>query len=308
MSRLQQALDDYLTTRRALGFKLREHGTLLAGFVDYLERAGAPTVTVELALAWATLPKNVDPYRWKARLTMVRGFAAYLHTLDPTTEVPPADLLAYRTARPTPRLYSDAEIAAILAAAARLAPRMRAATYHTLFGLLAATGLRVNEAIALTRDDVDLSRGLLTIRQAKFDRTRQLPVHPSTVEVLAAYTELRDELFPHPDHDRFFVSTTGTALRYTGVQKVFVAVAERVGIDPEPVSRRPRLHSLRHTFAVDTLLEWHRAGVDVDARMPLLSAYLGHTHPASTYWYLQAAPELLAVAAQRLELVRGRLP
>lgn len=308
MNRLQQALEDYLTMRRALGFKLREHGLLLPDFVDSVERAGANTVTTELAVAWATAPSGVDPYRWKARLSLVRGFARYLQSLDSATEVPPVGLLAYRVSRPIPDLYSDEAISRLLVEAGRLRPPLRAATYRTLFGLLAATGLRVGEAIRLERDDLDLTEGLLTVRQTKFGKSRQLPLQASTVDALVAYATQRDLSCPTPTATTFFVSTVGTPLIYTCIRQVFVDLAGRVGLESRTGARYPHLHGFRHTFAVSTLLAWHRDGTDVAARLPLLSAYLGHSHPASTYWYLQAAPELLAVAAQRLEQAKGTRP
>jgi integrase/recombinase XerD len=219
MSPLADALEQYLEVRRALGFKLREAGNLLADFVEYLERAGSATITRELALAWATEPLGVQPYRHKARLQVVRGFARYLHALDPAHEVPPADLLAYRRQRPEPRCYSEAQIAALAKAAGSLRPPLRAATYRTLFGVLAATGLRVGEAIRLDRDDVELERGLLTVRDSKFGKSRALPLRPSTVEALDRYRTARDRLCPRPKEPAFFLSTAGTRLLYVSVRR-----------------------------------------------------------------------------------------
>ena len=300
MSRLHALLDDYLALRRGLGFKLRAERLLLPGFVDFVEQAGAESVTVELALAWAKSPTGVNPFRWQRRLSMVRGFARYVYAFDPVTEVPPDRLLAYRYSRPTPFLLSDQEIAALLAAADTLRPRLLAVTCRTLFGLLAVTGLRVGEAIDLDREDVDLARRLLTVRQTKFNKSRLLPLHPSTSDALATYTQERDRLCPKPMASSFFVSTAGTRLLYPVVRKVFVDLVNELGIQPRSPSCRPRLHGLRHSFVVNTLLGWYRDDVDVAAKLPALAAYLGHSHPASTYWYLQAVPELLTVAAQRL--------
>ena len=301
MSELRHRVDDYLAMRRALGYGLRSHGRLLPDFADYLDEAGATAITIEHALAWATRPRGVQPYHWRHRLSVVRGFARYLHSLDATTEVPPSDLLAYRRQRPTPYLFSDSEIAALLDAAGALAPTLRAATYRMLFGLLAVTGMRVNEALHLERDDVDLDRGVLTIREAKFKKSRRLPLHESTVAALRAYARERDRLCNQPRDCRFFVSVRGTAPAYETVRGVFAALRGRAGLRARAGTTRPRIHDLRHSFAVSTLLGWYRDGEDVAARMPLLSAYLGHVGPASTYWYLQAAPGLLAAAAQRLE-------
>ena len=300
MSRLHALLDDYLALRRGLGFKLRQERLLLPGFVDFVEQAGAKSITVELALTWAKSPSGVDPFRWKQRLSMVRGFARYLHAFDPATEVPSDGLLAYRRSRPMPYLFSEQEIAALLAAADTLRPLLLAVTCRTLFGLLAVTGLRVGEAIDLDREDVDLARRLLTVRHTKFNKSRLLPLHPSTSDALATYTQERDRLCPKPKAASFFGSTAGTRLLYPVVREVFVNLVNDADIKPRTPSCRPRLHGLRHSFVVNTLLGWYRDGVDVAAKLPALAAYLGHSHPASTYWYLQAVPELLTAAAQRL--------
>lgn len=301
MITLHQRVEDYLAVRRAMGFKLVAHGNLLHDFVDHLDRSGASALTVEAALAWATKPQGVQPYRWKQRLTVIRRFAIYLHALDPTTEVPPADLLAYRRQRPTPYLFSEADVTALLAAADELAHPLRAATHRTLFGLIAATGMRCGEALALDGDDVDLDTGLVAIRRTKFNKSRQLPLHPSTLAALDSYVHERDRLWPRPVQPSFFVSTAGTRLTDRRVRAVFAGLVDQAGLEPRFGSGRPTVHDLRHSFAVTTLLDWYREGSDVATRLPLLSAYLGHVNPSSTYWYLQAAPELLVLAAQRLE-------
>jgi integrase/recombinase XerD len=304
MSDLRQTLADYLAIRHALGFQLRGYDRLLGDLVDDLSRAEASTLTIELAVAWATKPAGAQPFRWKTRLSVARGFARYLQTIDPSAQVPPSDLLAYRRARPAPHLHSTAEIDALLAATDTLRPSLRAATYRTLLGLLAVTGMRVGEAIALDRDDVDLRKRQLVIRDAKH-ATRQLPLHPSTAAALDAYARRRDRLCPAPKAPSFLLSTAGTRLIYECVRETFIKLRGVAGLD-RGSAPRPRTHDLRHSFAVQTLLEWHRTGADVAARLPLLSAWLGHRHPASTYYYLQAAPELLALAAQRLPDVGAR--
>jgi integrase/recombinase XerD len=302
MTALRQALDHYLATRRALGFKLRGYGSRLSDFVAYVDQVGAATITSELALAWATKPQNVHPYTWSVRLSIVSGFARYLNTLDPACEVPPADLLTdRRRPRPEPYLYSDAEVMAILDVCGRLSPPLRAATYRSLFGLLAVSGLRVGEAIHLERDDVDLERGLLVVWQGKFRKAREVPLHPSTVEALHAYAQRRDELRRRPKQQSFFISTVGTRLCESAVRSTFAQLVRWAGLEPKSALCRPRIHSLRHSFAVATLLGWYRAGDDVMAKLPLLSTYLGHVGPVATYWYLQATPDLLAQAVGRLE-------
>jgi integrase/recombinase XerD len=304
MSDLRGAVADYLAIRRALGFQLRGYDRLLGDLVDHLGRSGALTLTTELAVAWATKPAGAQPFRWKTRLSVTRGFARYLQTIDPAAQVPPSNLLAYRRARPAPYLYSAAEIHALLAATDTLRPTLRAATYRTLFGLLAVTGMRVSEAIALDRDDVDPRERRLAIRDAK-RASRQLPLHASTADALHAYARRRDQLCPAPTAPSFFVSTAGTRLIYECVRETFIKLRGVAGLD-RGSGRSPRIHDLRHGFAVQTLLDWHHAGVDVAARLPLLSVWLGHRHPASTYYYLQAAPELLALAAERLPELGAR--
>jgi integrase len=304
MSELRQALADYVAIRHALGFQLRGYDRLLDDLVEDLTRAEATTLTTELAVAWATKPADAQPFRWKTRLSVARGFARYLQTLDPAAQVPPSDPLAYRRARPAPYLYSAAETDALLAATDTLRPALRAATYRTLLGLLAVTGMRVGEAIALDRDDVDLCELRLTIPAGKHT-ARQLPLHPSTAGALDAYARRRDRLCPAPQAPSFFLSTAGTRVIYECVRETFVKLRRVAGLD-RAARRSPRIHDLRHSFAVHTLLDWHRAGVDVAGRLPLLSAWLGHRHPASTYYYLQAAPELLALAAERLPDLRAR--
>lgn len=307
MSAVRDAVADYLTIRRALGYKLADHEWMLADFATYLEQAGASTITTELALAWAARTRGTES--WKAaRLSVVRGFARHLHTIDPTAEIPPTGVLIHRKRHAIPYLYPDAEIDALLAAAEALTPPLRAATYYTLIGLLAVAGMRISEAIALDRDDVDLQAGVLTIRLTKFAKSRQLPLHPSTTAALDHYVTQRNELYPAPTAPSFFVSTCGTRLCKRNAQHTFRVLCRGADLEGADGSPRPRLHDLRHTFAVRTLLDWHRAGVDAQARMLWLSTYMGHVEPSSTYWYLTAAPELLALAAKRLETTLGELP
>jgi integrase len=305
MSVWSEALRDYLDVRRAVGFKLVHHAPLLADFVADLEVAGAAAVTVEAALAWATKPAGTDPARWAARLGMVRGFARYLQVLDPATEVPSTDLLPRRTRRPEPHIYSDDEINALMTAAGDLRAPLRAATFTTLIALLVVTGMRPGEALRLDRGDLDAVGGLLTIRDSKFRKSRELPLHQSTLAALDVYAQTRDDLCPHPKSSRLFVSLAGTALIHASVDRTFQALVRNAGLDHGSSRRSPRLHDLRHTFAVRTVVGWYQAGLDVDAHMALLSTYMGHAEPANTYWYLSAVPELFAVAVERLERSEG---
>ena len=298
MSALSGQVADYLRLRRALGFKLEREGRMLPQFVGWLEAAGTATITVELAVAWARLP-DAQPIIWAHRLSAVRGFARWLHTIDPATEIPPADVFGARQQRPAPYVYSATEIRGLLQATRTLRPPLLAASYEALFGLLAVSGMRVGEAIGLARADVDLTTGVITIRHAKFDRPRLVPLHPSVTAVLHAYAIRRDRLCPTPHADRFFLSSVGTALSYSRVRQTFARISTTIGL--RTATSRPRIHDLRHSLVVNTLIGWQRDGVDVRSRMVLLSTYLGHVNPASTYWYVTAAPELMQLAAARLD-------
>jgi integrase len=307
MTRFRDALADYLTIRRALGYKLREHEWALGSFVSFLEDAGASTITTELALRWACDTRGTEG--WKAaRLSMVRGFANYLRLIDPATQVPPTGLLLHRKRYAIPYLYSEEEIGRLLAEAAALTPARRALLHETVIGLLAVSGMRISEALGLDRDDVDLDAGVLTIRSTKFGKSRQVPLHPSTVEALARYERHREELRPRPWTQSFFVSARGNRPDKSNIELVFRALRRRAGLEGPRGSPKPRLHDLRHTFAVRTLIDWHLSGIDVQPRLLWLSTYLGHVEPSDTYRYLTAAPELLALAAKRLQTTMGDLP
>ena len=303
MSALEQALTDYLQLRRSLGHELAEARWLLPGFVAYLEAHDMSTVTVTAALGWAQESPQTQTGRVTTvgprRMTVARGFARYLTGIDPDTEVPPLGLMPHRARWRPPFIYSTADIDALMLQAHQtISSPLRAATYETLIGLLAAAGLRIGEAIRLDRTDVDWAEGVLLIRESKFGKSRLVPLHPTGIGALQRYALLRDELQPRSETVSFFVSLKHKRLLYADVQHTFrqLVVATAVGTTaPSP----PRLHDLRHTFAVRTLLSWYRAGGDVQSKIPSLSTYLGHREPASTYWYLSAAPELLALAAAR---------
>jgi integrase/recombinase XerD len=304
MSGLRGHLEDYLVMRRALGFELERAGALLAQFVAFAEDTGADVITVELALAWAHLPKDAKPIWVARRLEVVRRFARHVAVLDPRNEVIPTDLFAVRVTRRPPYLYAPEEIAALMKAASQLANPLKAATFETLIGLLACTGLRAGEAMRLDRSDFDTERGLLTVRNSKFNKSRQVLLHPTTVNALCGYGRRRDELCPAPRAPALLLSITGARLGHPVLQRTFACLLRETGIGAS-APRRPRVHDLRHSFSVATLLRWYRDGGDVAVRMPALSTYLGHVDPASTYWYLQATPELLRMAADRLEATFG---
>jgi integrase len=299
MSELDRHVTDYLRLRRALGFTLERAGRLLPQLVAYLEVAGATTVTSDLAIAWARLPERARPNYWAQRLAIARGFARYLQTIDPATEVPPAGVFPARRHRPSPYLWSERDLFLVLEAARLLRPALRAMTHESLFGLLAVSGMRIGEAIGLERDDVDLRGGVVTIRQAKFDRSRLVPLHPTTSEALSHYAKERDRLCPKPRSRAFFVSSVGTALTRSAVDKTLRTITTSIGIRTATV--RPRAHDLRHSFAVATLIRWQQSGVSIDGHMATLSTYLGHVSPADTYWYLSATPKLMELAARRLD-------
>ena len=299
MSEMEEHLADYTVLRRSLGYVANECNHLLANFVVFMERSGADHITTELALAWANDSAGSLPVTRSQRLGVVRGFAKYLVALDERTEVPPAGLLPRRYSRLTPHIYSDAEIAALMAAAARLSPGLRAATYETLIGLLSVSGIRLGEAARLLPDDVDFGRSCLVVHAHKRSPAREVPLDPSTLTALASYRQLRERLAPRAASPTLLVSLAGHQLASCSADHTFAELVTTAGIEARGGRRHPRLHDIRHTFAVNTVMDWHHRGVDVDRAMPLLSKVLGHAKPSSTYWYLQAVPELMAVAHTR---------
>jgi integrase len=302
MTPLEQHAADYLRIRRALGFKLERAEKLLAQYLGYLDAAGQDWVTVENAVEWSRLPAaGVSASWWAQRLSVVRCFATYLHALDDRHEIPPADVLTRPIRRAVPYLYTEREIWALMTATDRLRGRLRQATYRTLFGLLAVTGMRVGEAIRLDRADLDLAVGVVTIRDSKFGKSRELPLHLTTVTALREYLRIRNEHQHAEVSDALLISPAGTRLIYCNVHTTFRQLRADAGLRARSSACRPRVHDLRHRFAVQSLLDWYRDGVDVQPRLPLLSTYMGHTHPRHTFWYLQAAPELMAIAGQRLQ-------
>jgi integrase len=301
MTDLPVALREYLTVRRAFGHKLEATERLLRQFLGYYSESGATRLTTDLAVAWATLPKDASPAWWALRLGAVRGFASWLQAVEPGTEVPPKDVLAAKPRRAVPYLYTDEEVGRIIAAAWALRQELCRETYAALVGLLWVTGARVGEVIRLDRDDVDLGSGVVAVRQSKFGKSRELLLHPSSVAALRHYAVARDRLRPVPETEAFFISLRGKRLVYETVWHTFRGLARAAGLGRRPARCRPTVHSLRHSFACWALLDWHEKGADVQALLPLLSTWMGHTDPAYTYWYLTAAPELLALMARRIE-------
>lgn len=303
MSKLRPALNDYLMIRRQLGFKLRDEGSLLPKFILFIEQHGASFITRDLALRWAMQPKDALPAWWAKRLSMVRCFAQYLSGVDTRTEVPPQGLLPYHYRRRSPYIYRKDQIEQLIEAAKQLPSviGLRPYTYSALFGLIAVTGMRMSEPIRLKCEDVDFETGVLTINDTKFGKSRLVPIHPSTQRALEHYECQRNQIYPNPIDPNFFISDQGTRLTYWIVRHTFVKLSRQIGLRAVSDSFGPRLHDFRHTFAVRTILNWYRSGVDVERQIPKLATYLGHTHVSDTYWYLSAVPELMQLAAKRLE-------
>jgi integrase len=307
MNTLRQAVHEYLSLRRALGFKLIEADRMLHDFVTFMERRHELYITQSLALEWAQRRSNLQPASWAQRLSVVRGFARYRSATDPRTEVPAEGLLPFRFKRTRPYLYSDDEIRRLLHAALQLPFRgergaLRPWTYYCLFGLLSVSGMRLGEARNLKLQDVDLAAGVLTIRGTKFGKSRLVPLHGSTCKVLADYIARRELRWAgRPVSSYLLVSNRGNRLDNGEIHRTFYRLSRQIGLRGDTDSHGPRLHDMRHVFATKTLVRWYQSGEDPERRMPILSAYLGHAHIADTQWYLNASPELMREAMRRLE-------
>ena len=304
----QSHAENYLDERRRLGYRLRTPGNALRSFARYVDALGHEgPLTVEIMVAWARRAKtNSDiPATWARRLKLLRPFARYLQQFDPHTEVPDDTLFGGVGQRLAPHIYNEQEIVDLLAAAHRLDPPLRGVTYETLFGLLAATGLRVSEAVHLTDADVDLNSALLSVRQTKFAKSRQVPLHSSTVEALRRYRRLRNRQITVTRETPFFAGTRGRrigcALSLRQVRRVFQRLRDHLGWVNRGAHAAPRIHDLRHTFVVRRLLLWHAQDVDLDQAMLSLSTYVGHASVKDTYWYLTGVPELMALAAGKFQ-------
>jgi integrase len=307
MNTLRQAVQEYLNLRRGLGFKLREAGKGLLGFVTFMEQHRASYITQALALAWAQQPSGVQPSHWAQRLSFVRGFARHRSATDQRTQVPPQGLLPFQPKRARPYLYSDDEIRSLLDAALNMPCRyergeLRPWTYHCLFGLLSVSGLRLGEARNLELQDVDLNAAVLTIRGSKLGKSRLVPLHASTCKVLADYIARRKRHWAaRPVSSYLFVSSWGSRLDGGDIHRTFYALSRQIGLRGVSESYGPRLHDMRHAFATNTLVRWYKSEQDPERRLPVLSAYLGHVHVADTQWYLSGSPELMREAMRRLE-------
>jgi integrase len=314
MNTLREALRDYLQMRRSLGSKLCEAGKALTDFVTFLEQHNAPYITQALALAWAQQSADAQPAEWARRLGYVRVFARYRSATDRRTQIPPYGLLPFRPKRARPYLYSEEEIRKLLCAALRMPCRyergkLRPWVYHSLFGLLSVSGLRLSEARNLKLEDVNLKTAVLTIRGAKFGKTRLVPLHRSTCRVLAEYINRRQRHWAGRAVSSYlFVSSWGNRLDSGDIHRTFYALSRQIGLRGSSDSHGPRLHDMRQSFATNTLVRWYRSGQDPARRLPLLSAYLGHVHVADTQWYLESSPELMREAMLRLQQCWERRP
>jgi len=299
---LGRHLSDYLALRRSMGHKLDDAARLLPGLVAYCAESGVASLTVEVMLAWAQQPAARPGSSVHARrLTAARGFARYLSGIDPGTCVPPAGLISSRRPRTTPHVFADAEVAALLAVIPTvIASPFKSHTYTMVIGLLACTGMRIGEVIGLHDTDIDGRARTLLVRESKFGKSRLVPVHATTMTAIDAYRGERDRALPMRRDRNLLVSNAGTALIYSQVGLAFRRMLDASGVGAV-ARRRPRLHDFRHTFAVRTLTDWYAHGDDVTTWLPVLSTYLGHRDPRSTYWYLTATPELLAHAAGMLD-------
>lgn len=301
MKTLMESLDQYLSLRRSLGFKLHAADRVLHSFVAFMEAKGAGVITAALAVEWATQPTTCGPRQWAERLGYIRHFAEFLSAFEPRTEIPSRELLPYpATHRNPPYLFSADEIARLIKAAGEIRSRrgLRGPTYATLFGLLAATGMRVGEATALDLDDLDFERLLIHVRYTKFGKSRWVPIHPTTRKALLAYKRKRDRQFPKAG-PHFFCTEWGTRLAVGHANELLRQLCEQVGIEPR--GRRISVHAFRHGFVVRTITNWYEQNEDAERRLPELSTYLGHNDPGSTYWYLSATPELLALVTAKMD-------
>ncbi len=302
MCSLKNHLTNYLALRRSLGYKLKEDEGILNNFVSFLKGKYSPTITVKLAMEWALLPKNVQPSHWSKRLSIIRLFSQYLVAYIPETEVPDPGLLYAKTKRTNPHLYSDEQVKEVLKACFDEPSKgLRHLTYYTFFGLLVVTGCRISELVNLPIGDVDLKAGLITIRNSKFGKSRYLPISTSTIANLIIYSKRRDIFTGQPSADNYFLSEQGKPLTINGVETFYVRLSKKIGLRRKEDSVGPRIHDFRHSYAIKTIIKWYKANADVHQLMPLLATYLGHKKPSDTYWYLSNVPELMALAAQRLE-------
>lgn len=306
MISLTTRLENYLAVRRALGYDLSSQERVLRRFTGFADAQGADHVTVNLFLAWKGHFGSANQHTWSHRLSMVRVFAAWLQSIDPRNEVPPPSLIPGKYRRTQPYIYTGREIEKIVTEAAKLPSPygLRGWTFSTLFGLIAVTGLRISEAIGIDDAEVDLDEAVLLIKSAKNQSVRLLPISSSTANCLGSYRAVRSRIL-QSGAPAFFMHERGRRLTDCCVRYNYARVCQRIGLRDRQCFHKhgqgPRIHDLRHTFAVRTIIDWYQKGLDPDREMIKLSTYLGHALPKSTYWYIEAVPELLQVALERSE-------
>jgi integrase len=306
MSNIKKAVDDYLKQRRALGYELRLAGRALYRFTEYLERHNAEFITIDLAVKWAKHPLDAQQATWSRKLSMVRGFAKYHYSFDHRTEVPPVNLIPLVYQRPKPYIYTTREIEDLMDTAMGLPSEkgLRSQTYYALLGLLSVTGLRIKEAILLKNEDIDLDSKLITVKKGKLGKYRLVPIRLSSVHALRNYVSFRNKIYPRSQSDHFFISESGRELVESTVNNTFRKICANIDLQHVHGHAKPRLHDLRHTFAVNTLIAWHKKGENVQQKLPSLSTFLGHAHTTDTYWYLTAVPELFGIVSERLKKLK----
>ena len=302
---MQTAVQDYLRQRRQLGFAMKSPATELMRFARFADARGHQgALTQELLLEWAHEPvRRTGTVTGARRIEIVRPFAAYYRQFEVDTEIPVLDILGRGHTRRAPHIYTDAEVQQLLDRAQHLTPRggLRPLMYRTLFGLIAATGLRLSEALTLQVADVDLNGATLTVRQTKFHKSRCVPLHASVVQALSEYRQRRDQSADPGASAAFFVSHVGATLPVRTVENVFARMRPHLGWQARGDHANPRIHDLRHTFAVRRLQRWHEAGVSIDHAMFWLCTYLGHAKISDTYWYLTGVPELMDIVGTKFE-------
>lgn len=307
MKTLDSGIEDYLELRRALGFRLKKDADLLSDFSLFLRERGEHRITTSRAMEFAKLSCQAST-EWQARRLMaIRNFARYWQAVDSSTEIPPHGVFKRLKQRAKPHIYTDDQIAGLVSAALAVhcGQGIAELSYATIIGLLAVTGLRIGELMGLKSQDIDLTAGRLTIHSSKRCNSRIIPIHDSTIERLQAYAERRFQLFPDSKEEAFFVNKVGKQLTHPVFWRAFIRTSMECGIRSSWQGNGPRIHDFRHTFAVNTLLGWHRSGANIEQQLPVLSAYLGHSCPSHTYWYLSMIPELREIVAERLEARLG---
>ena len=307
MKPLKYQVEKYIQFRRQLGYKLENAEKILKNFASFSAEHGVSYIKIDVAVSFSKKNPKASPATWSKSLGIIRQFALFLKTIDQRTEVPPLNFIASSNQRPIPYIYTNEQIQHLLKACKKLGSRSEILkhTYYTLFGLVSVTGMRISEAISLEQKNVDFSNEIVFINKTKFRKSRINPLHSSTLYELEKYIDYKSKLFPKSESSNLFVSSAGSGLKYHNVRKAFVQASIFAGLRSGYKGHGPRIHDLRHTFAVQTLTEWYKNSTNIDVHLPLLSTYLGHINPVNTYWYLTATPDLLNQAVVRLEKNMG---